>query len=103
MGRLGLVIEIRRLRQEAPRGTCVDVAIAEGLRAGGWTVDDVDRAQQIEQQRIDDALAQRQSESGHSAAVCDECGEEIPEARRQAVEGCTRCVGCQEAVERMRW
>ena len=66
-------------------------------------MDDVDRAQQIEQQRINDALAQRQAESGNSAAVCDECGEEIPEARRKAVEGCTRCVDCQEAYERMRW
>jgi len=105
MGHVGLVIEVRRLRQEAAmqRGRDVDVAIAQGLREGGWIVDQADRAQQIEQQRIDDALAQRQSESGHSAAVCDECGEEIPEARRKAVEGCTRCVGCQEAVERMCW
>lgn len=31
---------------------------------------------------------------------CEDCGEEIPEKRREAVPGCTRCVKCQEEAER---
>lgn len=38
---------------------------------------------------------------GQSRAECDDCGEPIPEARRKAVPGCTRCVACQEDFERM--
>lgn len=30
---------------------------------------------------------------------CADCGEEIPEARRKAIPGCTRCVKCQEQHE----
>ena len=35
-----------------------------------------------------------------SAEECEECGDEIPEARRQAVPGCQLCVFCQEKLER---
>jgi phage/conjugal plasmid C-4 type zinc finger TraR family protein len=35
-----------------------------------------------------------------SAEYCEDCGDEIPEARRQAVRGCQRCVFCQEKLER---
>jgi phage/conjugal plasmid C-4 type zinc finger TraR family protein len=31
---------------------------------------------------------------------CIECGDEIPEARRVAIKGCTMCVHCQELEER---
>lgn len=30
---------------------------------------------------------------------CDECGEEIPLARREAMPGCIRCVECQTEFE----
>lgn len=30
---------------------------------------------------------------------CDDCLEGIPAARREAVQGCTRCVDCQEIAE----
>ena len=39
---------------------------------------------------------------GESAEECDECGAPIPEKRRQAAPGCTRCIRCQEAFERRR-
>lgn len=32
--------------------------------------------------------------------LCEGCGEEIPDARRKAVPGCTRCVSCQTEAER---
>ena len=35
-----------------------------------------------------------------SAEECEECGDEIPEARRRAVPGVQFCVFCQEKHER---
>jgi phage/conjugal plasmid C-4 type zinc finger TraR family protein len=34
-----------------------------------------------------------------SAEECEECGDEIPLARRLAVPGCQLCVFCQEKLE----
>lgn len=39
---------------------------------------------------------------GESAEECEECGAAIPEKRRQAAPGCTRCIRCQEDFERRR-
>jgi phage/conjugal plasmid C-4 type zinc finger TraR family protein len=35
-----------------------------------------------------------------SATHCEDCGEEIPGARRMAAPGCERCVSCQARWER---
>lgn len=35
-----------------------------------------------------------------SLTECAECGDEIPEARRLAIKGCTMCVHCQQLEER---
>lgn len=35
-----------------------------------------------------------------SLTECDECGDEIPEARRLAIPGVTRCVHCQQIIEK---
>jgi len=35
-----------------------------------------------------------------SALICEECGEDIPEARREKVAGCRYCVDCQGEIER---
>ncbi|WP_150049493.1 MULTISPECIES: TraR/DksA C4-type zinc finger protein [Methylomonas] len=37
--------------------------------------------------------------SGVSATHCEECGEPIPEARRQAI-ACKYCLTCQTALEK---
>lgn len=53
-----------------------------------------DRAQQM----LDIALAARKpAEGGASAEECEDCGGEIPPARRLALagRGCLRCVECQ--------
>ena len=34
-----------------------------------------------------------------TSPFCEECGEEIPLARREAMPGCTRCVDCQAEME----
>lgn len=44
-----------------------------------------------EVQRARSALPQ-----GESLTHCEECGDEIPEGRRQALPGVRLCVGCQE-------
>ncbi|MGE0860161.1 MAG: DksA/TraR family C4-type zinc finger protein [Gammaproteobacteria bacterium] len=68
--------------------------------AGGWSRDGAVQ-DQIDQSIADavkharDALAQ----GGESRPDCEECGEPIPEARRRAVPGVRRCVGCQEALD----
>ena len=31
---------------------------------------------------------------------CEECGDEIPKERQQAIRGVTRCIYCQELLER---
>ena len=37
-----------------------------------------------------------------SLSECEECGEEIPQARRTLVPGCTRCIHCQGVWEHHR-
>ncbi|HCE5103199.1 TPA: TraR/DksA C4-type zinc finger protein, partial [Vibrio parahaemolyticus] len=36
---------------------------------------------------------------GESAYYCDECGDEIPEARRVAMKGVRLCIECQSTIE----
>ncbi len=42
----------------------------------------------------------RKMPKGPSLEECEECGEEIPEARRIAAPGCTMCITCQEISEK---
>ena len=37
---------------------------------------------------------------GPSLTHCEECGDEIPKARQEAVKGVTMCIHCQELSER---
>jgi phage/conjugal plasmid C-4 type zinc finger TraR family protein len=51
---------------------------------------------------VKDAVARARSNlaSGPSLSHCAECGEQIPEGRRQAIPGVRLCVGCQEERDR---
>lgn len=42
----------------------------------------------------------RMIHEGESAHECEDCGEAIPAARREAIAGCTLCVDCQNEQER---
>ncbi|WP_373745979.1 TraR/DksA family transcriptional regulator [Neisseria dentiae] len=45
---------------------------------------------------------QRQKEKTEYAPPafeCEECGDPIPEARRQAVPACRTCIACQQEIE----
>ncbi|MBW4332038.1 DksA/TraR family C4-type zinc finger protein [Stakelama sp. CBK3Z-3] len=63
--------------------------------AGGWTRDGA------VQDQIDDTVSDAVSEArarmprGESATHCVECGEPIPERRRQAIPGVRLCIECQ--------
>ncbi|WP_226699490.1 DksA/TraR family C4-type zinc finger protein [Qipengyuania gaetbuli] len=65
--------------------------------AGGWARDGA------VQDQIDDTVSDAVSAArarmprGESAEYCDECGEEIPEKRREALPGVRTCVACQSA------
>ena len=60
------------------------------------------------QEQIDDSIADEIARarsrlpSGESLAECEECGEEIPQARRAALPGVRLCVACQTEHDRKR-
>ena len=66
--------------------------------AGGWARDGAVK-EQIEAS-INDELARLRAEQtvprGESFRECAECGEQIPQARREAVPGVKLCVDCQQ-------
>lgn len=59
-----------------------------------------DFANDLVQERLDQALAARQllrpELAAYSFLICEDCDGPIPEARRLAQPGCTMCVTCQE-------
>lgn len=63
--------------------------------ANGWAQDGAVQ-EQIEDSLKDAVMAARaRLPSGESATDCDECGEDIPQARREALPGVRTCVACQ--------
>ena len=63
--------------------------------AGGWTRDGA-VLDQIEDTVSDAVTAARaRLPAGEGTTHCEECGEEIPEARRRALPGARTCVACQ--------
>ncbi|HEJ4644452.1 TraR/DksA C4-type zinc finger protein [Pseudomonas aeruginosa] len=64
--------------------------------------DILDRASELEEFHLQAALASRPRPApaySISATICDDCGSEIPPARRLAVPGCDCCVECQQCRE----
>ncbi|MFD1804543.1 TraR/DksA C4-type zinc finger protein [Mixta tenebrionis] len=58
----------------------------------------------LEQQNLDEALERNIAAVVRrplqvSAIFCEECDSAIPEARRRAIHGVTRCITCQEIAE----
>lgn len=70
--------------------------------AGGWSRDGA--VQDQIDATVEDALdrVRREQPRGESLEQCDECGEDIPEARRKAVPGVRFCVACQAAKDKVR-
>ena len=67
--------------------------------AGGWSRDGAvqDQIDASIAEAVEDARARLAG--GESRTSCEDCGEPIPEARRRALPGATRCVPCQEAED----
>ena len=67
--------------------------------AGGWSKDGA--VQDQIDASVDDAikLARSRLPVGKSLTHCEECGEAIPEARREAIPGVRFCVTCQEELD----
>lgn len=61
--------------------------------------DIIDQANDLAQLELDNLLANRQIFTGESANDCIECGEPIPEKRRQLLKGCQLCIDCQSLKE----
>ncbi len=68
--------------------------MAVGWAQDGAVQDQIDAS-------VDDAIARARSalKAGESLGHCEDCGEAIPEARRKAVPGVRRCVGCQSEAD----
>ncbi|MDZ7749180.1 MAG: DksA/TraR family C4-type zinc finger protein [Halofilum sp. (in: g-proteobacteria)] len=63
--------------------------------------DEDDVHEQIESTVEDEVQRARTSlPQGESLTHCEECGREIPQARREALPGVRLCVACQEAHDR---
>jgi phage/conjugal plasmid C-4 type zinc finger TraR family protein len=63
--------------------------------------DVADIAQEIEQQRIDNLLANHAAKQGVlSRTFCEDCEILIPKERLAILRGICRCVDCQEIYER---
>ncbi len=68
--------------------------------SSGWARDGAVQ-DQIDDTVTDAVLRARASmPKGDAATVCIECGEDIPEARRQALPGVRTCVACQSERDR---
>ena len=69
--------------------------MAGGFAKDGAVQDQIDAS-------VEDAVNRARSKlpSGPGRRDCEECGAEIPEARRKAVPGVRLCVACQEAIDK---
>ena len=65
--------------------------------AGGWARDGA--VQDQIDDTVSDAVAAARARMGRgpSAEFCDDCGEAIPDRRREAVPGVRTCFACQSA------
>lgn len=68
--------------------------------AGGWAKDGA--VQDQIDSTVEDELerARRRLPQGESLMHCEECGEEIPQARRDAIPGVRLCIVCQSEHDR---
>lgn len=68
--------------------------------------DIADFANDLVQERLDQALAARKASKpatlAHSLMFCESCEQPIPAGRRVAALGCTQCVDCESIDEARR-
>ena len=60
----------------------------------------IDQANELAELQREAAIAKcRINHAAVSATHCRDCGEEIPERRRELAAGCQRCVSCASDIE----
>ena len=69
--------------------------------ATGWARDGA--VQEQIDASVEDAveLARSRLPTGDSLTHCEECGADIPEARRKAIVGVRLCVACQQEIDQL--
>ncbi|MGB5327617.1 MAG: DksA/TraR family C4-type zinc finger protein [Gammaproteobacteria bacterium] len=69
--------------------------------ATGWARDGA--VQEQIDASVEDAveLARSRLPTGESLTHCEECGADIPEARRKAIAGVRLCVACQQEIDQL--
>jgi len=70
--------------------------MATGWARDGAVQDQIDAS-------VEDAveLARSRLPKGESLTHCEECGVEIPEARRKAITGVRLCINCQQELDQL--
>ncbi|EJH7012854.1 TraR/DksA family transcriptional regulator [Salmonella enterica] len=64
------------------------------------TAEIIDQASELEEMLREQAIAaHRINRNAVSATHCVDCGESIPDLRREKVPGCQRCADCQCVIE----
>lgn len=65
-------------------------------------MDDVDKATDLEEARTAAIMAKIANDlkTVNTNIFCEDCDIEIPEGRRKAMPGATRCIKCQEAHDK---
>lgn len=69
-------------------------------RKGAVMPDELDLIQERVEADTERAIENRTRFEGDSAQSCQECGNEIPQARRDALPGVQHCVDCAAVRER---
>ena len=78
---------------------------AYAVEEHGGIVDEIDSTSEreafFERQAIHEIRARVNTwASAKGSEICEDCGDDIPKARRLAQPGCTLCISCQDALER---
>jgi phage/conjugal plasmid C-4 type zinc finger TraR family protein len=70
----------------------------------GDNLEEADMAQLLSVTANADAVARVRAaiSTGPSQSHCEECGEEIPLARQQALRGCKTCIDCQNLLDKIK-
>ena len=68
--------------------------------ANGWAGDGAVQEQIQDSINNEIRRARKNVPSGESLEFCEECGEEIPPARRKALPGVRLCIHCQEEADK---
>ena len=59
----------------------------------------IELAERTQAEQLQRAIDSRVQYQGVSLSECEECGDDIPKARQEAVKGCRLCVNCQAVVD----